>query len=38
MSLSVQVSADKIAVRQAVTPGIGEVIFFENRSGRPAST
>jgi len=34
MPLSVQVSADKVAVRQAVTPGIGEVIFFENRNGR----
>jgi len=34
MPLSVQVHEDKVAVRQAAPPGIGEVIFFENRNGR----
>lgn len=34
MPLSVQVSADKVAMRQAVTPGIGEVTLFESRNGR----
>ena len=34
MPLSVGVSADQVAVRQGVTQGIGEVIFFENRKGR----
>jgi hypothetical protein len=34
MPLSVQVSEDKVAVRQNEPPGIGEVIFFENRDGR----
>ena len=34
MPLSVQVGQDKVAVRRTATPGIGEVIFFENRNGR----
>ena len=34
MPLSVQVGQDKVAVRQTATPGIGEVIFFENRNGK----
>lgn len=34
MPLSVQVGQDKVAVGQTATPGIGEVIFFENRNGK----
>jgi hypothetical protein len=34
MPLSIQVGQDKVEVRQTATPGIGEVIFFENRNGR----
>jgi len=34
MPLSVDVSPDQVAVREGVTEGIGEVIFFENRNGR----
>ncbi len=34
MPLSVQIGQDKVAVRRTATPGIGEVIFFENRNGR----
>jgi len=34
MPISVQMSEDKIAARQVPPPGIGEVIFFENRNGK----
>ena len=34
MPISVQMSEDKIAARQVAPPGIGEVIFFENRNGK----
>jgi hypothetical protein len=34
MPLSVKVGEDKVAMWQAVPPGIGEVILFENRKGR----